>query len=295
MKLVIHDRSDEITHVALSGRFDATEMQDIEKPLAEAVVGHNRPTVVDLSGIEFISSLGIGLLFANSKKLKKAGHKLVLLNPQGMVKEVLKSCKMDKVMPIVHDLHEAIQMLTSVPGKTSGTDPQPRSPIASAAPGQRQPISKVGSTVTDALKMPIRNHISELKSLYDAVAVFLKRHAVPYRPGYAVNLALEELVVNIINHAFFDDDAHLIDVELCMTDEQIILRIMDDGRPFDPRESTVDPRELDDPEVGGLGLILVLDIVDKLKYARVENKNCVEVCVHRREEAGSDPVNSTVP
>ena len=54
--------------------------------------------------ISFMASRGIGPLFANTKKLKKAGHKLVILNPQELVEGVFRSSKMDKVMPIVFDL-----------------------------------------------------------------------------------------------------------------------------------------------------------------------------------------------
>lgn len=291
MKLVIHERPDDITHVALSGRLDATEIPDIEKPLAAAVVGRKQSAMIDISGIEFISSLGIGLLFANCKKLKQAGHKLVLVNPQGMVKAVLKSSGMSKIMPFVPDLDEAVHLLTGVaPFKPSVGTTTLKSSAETAPIGQRASVMPSARAATDVLSMSIKNDLSELKNLYDAVATFLKKHSIPYRPGYAVNLALEELVVNIIRHAFFDDETHLIGIELCLTDEQLLLRIEDDGRKFDPRESTVDPRTHDDPEVGGLGLILVLDIVDGLKYERVENKNRVEVRVrlHALEPGLSD-------
>lgn len=275
MKLVIHERAEGISHVALSGRLDAIEIPAIEHSFAEATAGRNRPAIVELSGVEFISSLGIGVLFANTKKLKQAGHKLVLLNPKGMVDEVLRSSKMDRVMPIARDLADAFRLLgiASTEAATVATPAASPAPVAAPRPTRT-------ASAADVLKVAIRNELAELKSLYAAVAEFLKAHAIPYRPGYAVNLALEELVVNIIRHAFFDDDTHLIDVELSIAGEQLVLKIQDDGRPFDPREGPEDPRDSDDPEVGGLGLVLVLDIVDVLKYARVGNRNCVEVRVH---------------
>ena len=47
-----------------------------------------------------------------------------------------------------------------------------------------------------------------------AVAEYLRAHAVPARAAYAVNLATEELLVNVIRYAYMDDETHLIDVEL---------------------------------------------------------------------------------
>ena len=123
MELIIHDR-DDISFVALEGRLDADGVEEMEEPFAAATAERGLPTVVDMSGITFMSSLGIGFLFSNSKKLKKAGCKLVLLNPKGMVEAVLKTSKMDKVMPLMYDVAEAIEAV--------GGDPTVGAPAAQA-------------------------------------------------------------------------------------------------------------------------------------------------------------------
>ena len=99
MELLIRER-DDISHVCLVGRFDATGVDEIEEQFSQLVLNRGLPTVVDMSGVTFMSSLGIGFLFANTKKLKKAGCKLILLKPEKMVESVLRTSKMDKVMPI---------------------------------------------------------------------------------------------------------------------------------------------------------------------------------------------------
>ena len=59
---------------------------------------------------------------------------------------------------------------------------------------------------------------------------------------------------------------------------------------FDPRRGPSLDLHAEDREVGGLGLILVLDMVDVLKYRRVEEKNYVEVRVHLLvEDEKGDP------
>ncbi len=279
MELTKSDR-DDITHVCLVGRLDAMAVEQIEEQFSEWTTGRGLPTVVDMSGVTFMSSLGIGFLFANTKKLKKAGCKLVLLKPERMVESVLKTSKMDKVMPIVATLDEALLLLgieaglhkTNVPTGVAANQPK-----ASSEPSK----SMAG------LKVSIKNETSELTELYAKVSDFLEAHTTPYRSGYTVNLALEELVVNIIRYAYMDLDEHLIDIELSIVDQQLVLVIEDDGRPFDPQagniremEYTEDPEEL---EVGGLGLVLVLDMVDLLKYARVKDKNRTEVRIKIQE------------
>ena len=134
------------------------------------------------------------------------------------------------------------------------------------------------------LKVAIRNEISELESLNATLAEFLAAHSVPYRAAYAVNLAVEELIVNVIRYAYVDDDTHMIDVELGIEGDQVVLRIVDDGMPFDPRRGPTLNVHAEDREAGGLGLILVLDMVEVLKYRRETERNRVEVRIRLAEK-----------
>lgn len=282
MELRKSDR-DDIAHVCLVGRLDAMGVEQIEEQFSQWTSESGLPTVVDMSGVTFMSSLGIGFLFANTKKLKKAGCKLVLLKPEKLVESVLRTSKMDKVMPIVFTLDEALLLLGMEVGhhKTNVH--------TEVAANQPKAVIEPSKSIA-GLKLTIKNETSELKELYSKVTEFLEAHSTPHRSGYTVNLAIEELVVNIIRYAYMDLDEHHIEIDLSVVDQQLVLVIEDDGRPFDPQagniremEYTEDPEEL---EVGGLGLVLVLDMVDMLKYARVKDKNRTEVRIkfHEAEE-----------
>ena len=279
MELITYQR-DDISHVALQGRLDATGVEEIEQAFEEATTDRGLSAVVDLSGISFMSSLGIGFLFATTKRLKNVDCKLVLLNPKGMVDTVLKTSKMDKVMPLFYDLDEAVRAVGGDPTiadevTATDADSEVAKPDAESTPSEKP------DTI---LKLSIANEMSELEGLYVTVNQFLESHQTPYRSGYAVNLAIEELVVNVIRYAYLDDDQHTIDIGLGVIDEQIILEIRDSGRPFDPSNAPQRDPDLEEPDVGGLGLTLVLDLVDTLSYQRTDEKNNVRVCIHIREE-----------
>ncbi len=283
MELIIHER-DDISYVAIQGRLDATGVEEMEQPFEDAVTARGLPAVVDLSGISFMSSLGIGFLFAITKRLKKTdGCKLVLLNPRGMVKSVLMTSKMDKVMPLFYELDEAIRAVGGDPTSVAEVTTTDEKTVVA----ERETDSAPPAAPDNILKLSITNEMSELEGLYAAVNQFLESHRAPYRSGYAVNLAIEELVVNVIRYAYLDDDEHTIDIGLGVIGDQIILEIKDSGRPFDPRDAP--PRDLDveNPDVGGLGLTLVLDLVDSLSYQREDESNHVKVAIHiRAEESG---------
>jgi len=280
MKMTILQRDDDITHVLLTGRLDATRVEEIGEDLFGATAARERPAIIDLSEIEFMGSLGIGLLFANGKRLMKTGHKLVLLNPKELVESVLKTSKADTVMPIAHDLDEAIQILQGLPSRSGSASPPLKTAEDESCPQRLEPGSSAPSVREGELKLAINNELSELDRLNATLAQFLDAHGIPYRAAYAVNLAIDELVVNVMRYAYVDDDTHVIDIELVIEGEQVILRIVDDGRPFDPRKGPSLDLHAEDRDAGGLGLILVLDLVDVLNYQRVDEKNCVEVRVH---------------
>jgi anti-sigma regulatory factor (Ser/Thr protein kinase) len=192
-------------------------------------------------------------------------------------------------MPIVYGLDEAIQILQGVPGQLGTAQPPAKTTKDESRPPRSEPVSTAPTATEGELKLSIKNELSELKGLNTEVTQFLDVHGVPYRAAYAVSLAIDELVVNVMRYAYVDEDTHMIDFELVIEGDQVILRIVDDGRPFDPRRGPSLDLHAEDRKVGGLGLLLVLDMVDVLKYRRAEEKNWVEVRVHLiAEDKNSD-------
>ena len=289
MKMTILPRDDDITHVVLTGRLDSTAVEDMGERFTEATSAQRKSAIIDLSEVEFMASKGIGLLISNGKRLKTSGHQLVLLAPQGMVAVVLKTSGAVRVTPMARDLDEAIQILGGQSGQTPFASPPPQASRDEPGPLPSKPVSAAHSITEGELKLAIKNELTELEGLTSALNQFLDVHGVPHRAAYAVDLAVEELVLNVMRYAYVDDHQHLIEIELAIDSDQIILRIVDDGRPFDPRTGPSLDLHAEDREAGGMGLLLVLDMVDVLKYRRFEGKNWVEVRVHLvAEDRASD-------
>ena len=88
---------------------------------------------------------------------------------------------------------------------------------------------------------------------------------------FKMALVLEEAVTNVINHAFAEQPPpHAIRVRLEIAIERIVAEIIDNGRPFDPL-SRPDPdlsRPLAEREPGGLGILLMRRMTDRIDYRR---------------------------
>jgi anti-anti-sigma factor len=300
MKMTILPRADDIAHVALSGRLDTNAVTELDESFSQATASRERPTIVDLSQIDFMASSGIGMLLSASKRLRKAGCKLVLLNPQKLVDASLRTARMETVMPIAYGLDEAIRLIHGSASSLSPVSPQVEAPVDSSPLFRSESERAVFSVVSGELKLSMKNELSELKDVSATLAQFLDDHCVPKRAAYAVSLAVDELVVNVMRYAYVDDEVHVIDLHNIIQGDQVILRIADDGRPFDPRTGPALDLHAEEREVGGLGLLLVLDMVDVLKYQRLDEKNCVEVRIHlfevdEREDLPEAPSESTEP
>ncbi len=111
MELTIGDSSDTVSRVALVGMLDMVAVGQIETKFNAATVARGKDVIVDLSGMTFIASLGMGMLVSAHRGLKRKGKKLVLLNPQQDVELALLTARLQELMPFAHSEEEAQQFL----------------------------------------------------------------------------------------------------------------------------------------------------------------------------------------
>ncbi len=107
MRLEDIDRGDGIVQVALFGNLDAHGMRTVDVLFHGCTAARRRPAIVDLSGCEFVNSLGIGMLIAVGMSLKRHGAAMAVVCPPGPVAEVLARAGLDKVIAIAGTLAEA--------------------------------------------------------------------------------------------------------------------------------------------------------------------------------------------
>jgi len=105
MQLHVASIENGVTKVSLSGRLDVEGALKIDNEFTE-IATQNKNVLVDLSDVPFIASLGIRTLVVGAKATANNGGKMVLLNPQPNVEQVLRTTHVDTVMPIIHEAGE---------------------------------------------------------------------------------------------------------------------------------------------------------------------------------------------
>lgn len=135
------------------------------------------------------------------------------------------------------------------------------------------------------LDLVVETRLEEMERLAVAVEGLGEKEDWPLALTFQVNLVLEELWLNVLNHGH-DDGCHEVLIRLVSEDESLTIEISDDGKPFDPLEDAPIPDtvgELGDRKIGGLGIHLVRTMMDELEYKREEGKNHL-ILVKRRDE-----------
>jgi anti-sigma B factor antagonist len=100
---------DNIARVRLKGRLDTPGVDSIETKFTAFVVPDGISTVVDLSQVNFIASMGLRMFIAIGKALKRKNAHMVLFAPQRQVDEVFQTVQLRDILPVVMDEAEAVR------------------------------------------------------------------------------------------------------------------------------------------------------------------------------------------
>lgn len=125
----------------------------------------------------------------------------------------------------------------------------------------------------------IASTLEELGALMEDCRSFLEDADAPGDVIFAVELALEEMITNTIKYGYRDQDQHLIDIKIHLSDGRVDIEIRDEGHPFDPFSQEEPDTSLPPEErpIGGLGIHLVKNMLDDCVYAREDGKNIIRV------------------
>ena len=121
----------------------------------------------------------------------------------------------------------------------------------------------------------LANDISEISRLYEFVEEVGNDFELSPDIVFNLNLVLEEAVVNIINYAYPKEEHESIYLSARMHEGSIVLVLTDTGKEFDPTAAPEADVTLsaDERQIGGLGIFLIRQIMNEVKYERIEGKN----------------------
>ena len=132
----------------------------------------------------------------------------------------------------------------------------------------------IDSKLSKSIKMPaINNHWEEM---YEFLKLFVQEFKCSHQEIAQVLLASEEIFTNISKYAYPNDAGNVeLTVEYDEALKELKLHFEDNGIPFNPCLNS-DPNIMESPKdrkIGGLGLYIVRQIADSIKYENIDGKN----------------------
>ena len=122
--------------------------------------------------------------------------------------------------------------------------------------------------------------VSEYQTVSAEVEAFCAEQHVPPGASFKVRLVLEELVLNLIDHAT-GSATDCIDLSIAVEPGRVVLTLEDDNNSFDPRSAPAfdKTKPLEDRSPRGMGIHLVRSMTEEMDYARVGDRNRLRAVV----------------
>ena len=129
----------------------------------------------------------------------------------------------------------------------------------------------------------LRNEIEQISLLSDFINDIAEGAGIE-DPSLCIslNLALEEAVTNVVLYAYPAGVEGEVMIEAMYKDELLTFVISDEGIAFDPtaKEDADITLSAEERPIGGLGIYLVKQLMDRVEYQRVEGRNILTMSKH---------------
>jgi anti-sigma regulatory factor (Ser/Thr protein kinase) len=134
------------------------------------------------------------------------------------------------------------------------------------------------------------NRIDEIGAAAQLAQDFGARHSLASGVIHDLCVAFDEALSNVVKYGYRDDARHEISVRLAIAGTHVVAEIEDDGVPFDPLSAPPPRLEggIDERPIGGLGIYLLRQLMDEVRYVRRGNRNVLVMKKRISEDAAPE-------
>ena len=114
----------------------------------------------------------------------------------------------------------------------------------------------------------------------DFINEILESVDCPIRTQMQLDIALDELMSNVARYAYAPQTGDItVSVEIADEPRRAVLTLTDNGVPYDPLQKE-DPDitlSAEERQIGGLGIFIVKNAMDEMRYCYKDNQNIVTI------------------
>jgi serine/threonine-protein kinase RsbW len=130
-------------------------------------------------------------------------------------------------------------------------------------------------------ELTVPGHVADLPDVLTFIEAACEGAGVRPELWFDLKLAVEEACANVIEHAYSGKGGELV-ITFTVRGRDVVLAVLDHGRPFAP-EQVVAPdmnMPLTQRRIGGLGLHLMYQLMDEVRFDFAEGSNTLVMVKH---------------
>ena len=133
---------------------------------------------------------------------------------------------------------------------------------------------------TRSQTIKVSNNPQEYSGALAFLTEFCREHGIADEKRGSLQLIFEESVINVMNYAYAKDVAGVIEISLKADSEWISISLTDSGMAFNPLQKDYNHKaEFEERENGGMGILLIKELTDKIYYSYTDGYNRLEMWV----------------
>lgn len=109
--IITRETVEDVEICRISGKLDANTASEVEKKLQDAIDSGNKKLILDLQGLEYLSSAGMRVLLQAFKKMEATKGEMVLTSLNEKVLEIFAIAGLDHFFVLTNTEDEAIKKM----------------------------------------------------------------------------------------------------------------------------------------------------------------------------------------
>ena len=124
-------------------------------------------------------------------------------------------------------------------------------------------------------------NLDQMEQVQAFIGEQLEQYHCPYKVKFQLDVAVEEIFVNIAHYAYRPEQVGEATVRCSVGGSplQITIQFLDNGKPFNPlaKEDADITLSAEEREIGGLGILMVKKSMDAVEYNYEDGKNILTI------------------
>lgn len=129
-------------------------------------------------------------------------------------------------------------------------------------------------------QMILTAEVDRMDEVLDFINAELEAHDVSMKAIMQIDIAVEELFVNIAHYAYNPEIGEAtVTVDVQEEPRSAVIRFIDRGKPYNPlsREDPDVTLDVEERQIGGLGIYMVKKSMDEVSYAYEDGQNILTI------------------